>query len=458
MTVKILHGDCVEVLRTLPEKSVQCCLTSPPYWSLRNYGIEPSIWGGDPNCGHEWGDDVVDRSRETPGGQDSSGLTNGGAAQFAGARFEMRSAFCLRCGAWKGALGLEPEPSQYIENMVAVFREVRRVLKDDGILWLNLGDCYAGSGRGGNPTEATSTQQGSQETQRQSMAKRARSTKEVGSTQRTAAVTNDARRATRGSQLPAWVPPPTGLKTKDLIGLPWLVAFALRSDGWYLRQWLPWVKRNGVPESVTDRPSVSVETIFLLSKSERYWYDHEAVRRQASASTHARVSQDIAAQAGSLRANGGAKTNGPMKAVIRRPKRAEPGTGIRANDSFENATCHEVLEDRNLRNADLFFDSLQAPHGLISDETGDPLAIDATTQPFKEAHFATFPPNLIVPLIKAGCPDGGVVLDPFGGSGTVGLVAARLKRDAVLIERNPEYVEMARRRISGDAPLLGEVA
>jgi DNA modification methylase len=203
MTVTIRHGDCREVLRTMPDESVHCCVTSPPYFGLRDYGVA-------------------------------------------------------------GQIGLEPTPEAFVAEMVAVFREVRRVLRDDGTLWLNLGDSYAGSGRGGNPTEATSGLQGGQASQRASMIVRSRP---VGS-QLPAGFHEQARQA--GNVGRAWVPPPAGLKQKDLMGIPWMVAFALRADGWYLRQDIIWSKPNPMPESVTDRCTKAHEYIFLLSKSERY--------------------------------------------------------------------------------------------------------------------------------------------------------------------------------------------
>lgn len=434
MTVRILIGDVRARLRELPDESVHAVVTSPPYWSLRSY----------------LPDNHPDKVFE---------------------------------------IGQEATPKDFVAELVDVFREVRRVLRADGTLWLNLGDSYAGSGRGGNPTVASSTLQGGQETQRASMIKRTRGVGEIGSTARDAAVTNTGRRATRGSQKDAglhetarhagalgrpWIPPPARLKEKDLIGLPWMVAMALRDDGWWLRQALPWIKRNSMPESTDDRPTTAVEYVFQLTKSERYFYDYKAVQRTASASTHRRLSQAVEAQAGSLRANGGAKTNGPMKAVRAKQdghgrrhdgfnekydrKAAERGSGIKNNTSMDAALA-VMPEKRALRNSDLFFDAMSAePFGAITDEAGNIIALDVTTSPFKGSHFATFPPKLVVPLITASCPTGGVILDPFFGAGTTGLVAARFKRDCIGIELSPEYAEMARQRISADAPLLGEVA
>lgn len=381
MAVRIMVGDALDSLKTLPDESVQCCVTSPPYWGLRDYGVV-------------------------------------------------------------GQLGLEKTPDEYVARMVAVFREVRRVLRKDGTLWLNIGDSYAGSGKGGNPPES---QHQKQRTNRGTVAL---SDYPVGSTAREAAVTNVTRLTF----------PDAGIKAKDLVGIPWMLAFALRADGWYLRQRLPWVKRNPMPESVEDRPASGVEDVFLLSKSERYFYDYEAVRRRMAPASLPRLAQNVEGQAGSDRANGGAKTNGTMKAVRRSDKQ---GGHSRRHDGFNDRwdameKADQQSDGRAFRNTDLFYDSIEAPFGAIGNET-EIIALDVATQPYSEAHFATFPPSLIVPLIRAGTREGDTVLDPFGGAGTTGLVADRLSRNAVLCELNPEYARMAERRIKQDNPMFTEV-
>jgi DNA modification methylase len=298
MTVRILTGDCRAVLRTLDAGSVNCCVTSPPYFGLRDYG---------------------------------------NAAQ----------------------IGLEPTPAEYVEQMVAVFREVRRVLRDDGTLWLNLGDSYAAN-RGYQVADGK--------------------VGDVGNT--------------KGSKVP------DGLKPKDLIGIPWRVAFALQADGWYLRQDIIWSKPNPMPESVRDRCTKAHEYVFLLSKSERYFYDADAIAESVSGTSVARWAQaGIEQQAGSGRV---------------------PGREFL------------IAEKRSVWTI--------------------------TTQPFAGAHSATMAPELAETCIKAGCPVGGVVLDPFGGAGTTGLVADGLQRDSILVELNTEYVQIAQRRIASDAPLFAEVA
>jgi DNA modification methylase len=353
VTITILLGDVREQLKTLADESVHCVVTSPPYFGLRDYGMP-------------------------------------------------------------GQIGLEPSPAAFVEVMVEVFREVRRVLRADGTLWLNLGDSYAGSwgaqSRGNSASEASSSLEGSSMLEARQIAAYPLGQTQVGSLKRT-----------------------PGLKPKDLIGVPWRVAFALQDDGWYLRQDIIWSKPNPMPESVTDRCTKAHEYLFLLSKSGRYHFDAEAIAEGLAPSSIDRLSQPtLDQQAGSERVPG--KINSRMKAVGR--VRAVPPrhAGLESSDQ---SGLDEVGRGgkRNKRSV-----------------------WTVATQPFKEAHFATFPPALIEPCILAGCPKGGVILDPFGGAGTTGLVADRLGRDAVLIELNPDYAEIARKRIRGDAPLFATVA
>jgi DNA modification methylase len=384
MTVEIIVGDALAELRKMPSDSVDCCVTSPPYWGLRDYGVV-------------------------------------------------------------GQLGLEPTLGGHLAVMVELF------LRPEGTCWINYGDCYATKPCGWSAADYKA----------QGLDDRTFRDKPF-STVGPIYVDSPRNADRRGncSTLDGSPPPDTPgriaaggyLKAKDLCMVPQRLFIALQEDGWYIRSILPWIKRNGMPESISDRPANAVEYVGLLTKSARYWYDAEAVRRAASPNTNARVAQNVDAQAGSLRANGGAKTNGPMKAVVRNRKSdsLDRGSGVKANQSFENVISGAVLNDRNFRNTDLFFDSLSEPWGLISDADGTPIALDVTPQAFRQAHFATFPPGLIMPLIRAGCPVGGVVLDPFGGAGTTGMVAARLGRGAVLIELNEEYADIARERIRAD--------
>lgn len=313
--IKILQGDCLERLRELPDESIQCCVTSPPYWGLRDYGVEDQ-------------------------------------------------------------LGLEKTPEEYVAKMVEVFREVRRVLRDDGTLWLNLGDSYAGGGnyRGVNP-DTLSEKQGSN-------------------------------RASHGlNQKCGIVDLPPGLKPKDLVGIPWRVAFALQADGWYLRSDIIWHKPNPMPESVTDRPTKSHEYIFLMSKSARYYYDAKSIMESAAY--------------GEQHAN---------KATSWGTNRKHPNKANVADYAFtgDNHTCHKSENGEFQRNKRTVW--------------------TVATSPYSEAHFATFPPDLIKPCILAGTKPGDTVLDPFGGSGTTGQVALELGRKAVLIELNPEYIKLIEQR------------
>jgi len=309
--------------------------------------------------------------------------------------------------------------------MVVVFCEVRRVLRPDGTLWLNLGDSYAtGTGKERKPTHMG--KHGYWENP------------------------NIAHRI-NGAE--------NGLKPKDLCGIPWRVAFALQADGWWLRQDIIWAKPNPMPESVTDRCTKAHEYLFLLSKSERYYYDAEAIKERA-------VAGDLGAfDGGPQRLPDGSNANegrnfrqswkgstfdGPRDLAVR-PDTGRNRTGrASGNRSHKAVTEYEVSDSEEHRT--------KAGLLKVSDTaylTRNRRSVwEVATHPFSEAHFATFPPALIEPCILAGCPEGGMVLDPFGGAGTTGLVADRLKRNAILIELNPEYAAMARRRIEGDAGLF----
>lgn len=309
----------------------------------------------------------------------------------------------------RAEIGLEPTLPEYLDAMVFVCRELRRVLKPQGTFWLNIGDSYAGSW-------------GAQS--REHAGKHAPNVSAISANQVKAAGIRTSGTGSIGRS--------PGLKPKDLMLVPARLALALQDDGWWVRSEIIWAKPNPMPESVTDRPTNSHEKVWLLTKSERYFYDHIAVRQPLAESSYARLAQDIDGQEGSARANGGAKTNGNMKAVRFGGNKGQGEHGSAARRASGNAW--EGQETANLRNV-----------------------WTIATQPFKDAHFATFPPELAERCIKAGCPVGGHVLDPFGGAGTTGLVADRLQRHATLIELNPDYAAMAQRRVDGDAPLFAEV-
>ncbi len=335
--IEIIVSDCLDALSLLPSDSIDCVVTSPPYWGLRDYGVE-------------------------------------------------------------GQMGLEPTLAEHLTVMVAVFAEVRRVLKPTGTCWINYGDCYATTPNG----------------------KSAAAYKAEGTDDRTF---RDKPFSTIGGVL----------KAKDLCMIPNRLAIALQEAGWWIRSEIIWAKPNPMPESVRDRPASSHEKIFMLSKSPRYFYDKSAVKQAVSPNTNLRISQDLAKQTGSYRANGGGKSNGPMRAVVEGSSRkiAPENQSMIGQKASREASLSLTVENRNLRNY-------------------EPAPVDVwniATRGFSEAHFATFPPELAERCILAGCPKDGVVLDPFGGAGTTGLVAARHGRRAILIELNPEYAELAQRRI-----------
>jgi len=345
MTVRILKGDCREVLRSLPDESVHCVVSSPPYFGLRDYGVA-------------------------------------------------------------GQIGLEPSPGEFVDELVAVFREVRRVLRADGTCWINLGDSYANDGKWGGQTGGKHV--------------KALHDSPIGRTKRH-----------------------TGLKAKDLIGVPWMVAFAMRADGWYLRQDIIWAKPNPMPESVRDRCTKAHEYLFLISKSERYYYDSVAIREPASDTGRENGrdgrEEDQRARPPGSRPRTLARLDYTAPRKIKVPGGWDRGPGAHGTIHRDGRTSAEYQEvevagGRNKRSV-----------------------WEIATNPFPQAHFATFPPALIEPCILAGCPAGGTVLDPFGGAGTTGMVADRLGRNAILIELNPEYAAIAERRIKGDAGMFASV-
>ena len=306
--IKVYVGDCRETLKNLADESVNTCITSPPYYGLRDYGESDQ-------------------------------------------------------------LGLEETPEQFGDNLVQVFREVKRVLRDDGTVWLNLGDSYAMSNIRGGDKEFSGN---------------------VGAH-------NHYEKSTKKVKKNI----PNGLKPKDLIGIPWRVAFALQADGWYLRQDIIWHKPNPMPESVKDRCTKAHEYIFLLSKSPKYYFDNEAIKEDAKF-----------------------------------PDGPNTPSSIKAVDGVYSANLQKIGANPKRNKRDVW---------------------TITTKPYKEAHFATFPMDLIEPCVLAGCPEGGVVLDPFGGSGTTAQVADGFNRDAILCELSQDYVELIKRRLNVGQDLFADI-
>jgi len=325
MTIKILQGNCLDKLKDLPEQSVNTCITSPPYWGLRDYGTAEWV-GGDSNCPH---------MRTTKISKDTS---TGHKAMFDQGNVvgdAIYKSVCPKCGAIRKdkQLGLEDSPEEFVDNLVKVFREVKRVLRDDGTVWLNLGDTF--------------------------------------------------------------------LKNKQLGCIPFKTAIALQQDGWYLRQDIIWRKPNPMPESVKDRCTKAHEYIFLLSKNRKYYFDNEAIKEDAKFPDG---------------------PNSPHK--------------IKAVENVYSANLQKIGANPKKNKRSVW---------------------TVTTKPFKGAHFATFPMDLIEPCVLAGCPKGGTVLDPFGGSGTTGIVANNHNRNAILIELNEDYINLANKRIEKQGDMFTEV-
>ena len=317
---KAYLGDALKVLKSMPDEYVNCCVTSPPYWDLRDYGV-------------------------------------------------------------KGQLGLEKTPDEYVEKIVEIFREVKRVLRKDGTLWLNLGDSYAGGGRG-NYGNGLSLGQGAKHTNGHNFSNH-------------------------------------GCKPKDLVGIPWMVAFALRNDGWYLRQDIIWAKPNPMPESVKDRCTKAHEYLFLLSKSARYYYDHEAILEPVGPDTVPRMMRG--------RSNDHKWVDGG------------PGNQTIAKDLSKCFTKKSGnLKRKQNHNPKSNFGVSIPREGA---ERNKRSVWNISTKPFSGAHFAVFPPDLIEPCILAGCPEGGTVLDPFFGSGTTGIVAYKHDRKFIGIELSQKYLD-----------------
>lgn len=464
MAVHILQGHVIDQLRTLEPGSIHCCVTSPPYWGLRDYQLPPQIWdepaGG---CAHVWNLERIDT--EVGKGNWAQGMNGRGEVQPGGIpmkREPIRSVanvgFCQHCQAWRGSLGLEPDPWLYVQHLVQVFREVRRVLRDDGSLWLNIGDSYAGSWGDYHPHSPPG--------------KHGQRLKETARWNRPAYDDKADWRPPTSRRLP-------GFKPKDLIGAPWRVAFALQADGWWLRSAITLCKLNPMPESVRDRPTQATEMMFLLTKQPHYFYDQEAVREPL------------------------AHTNEQRTTAYKTFGRGPRDRGNQGLDRLAFNMRDGTHTGRNLKNW-----------------------WPVVSEPFPEAHFATFGTKWIEPCIKAGTSERGccsacgspwvriveryrthngeradhlgawrntdlgspigaqgdghwrygtvrqhlgwrptcrcdagepvpaTVLDCFGGAGTTGLVADRLGRHAILIELSEAYIAMARQRIERDAPLL----
>jgi DNA modification methylase len=339
--IKILQGNCIDKIKELDDNSIDCVVSSPPYFGLRDYGVD-------------------------------------------------------------GQFGLEKTYHDYLANTVKVFETFKAKLKDTATIWWNVGDSYNQNQSAGDRVSKYSKKQ-----------------------------------KTNQGNLGFKIKSQKNLKVKDLLMIPNRVAIALQDAGWYIRSEIIWHKPNPMPESVRDRPTSCHEKIWLITKNKKYYYDAESIKEPIQDSSAKRLLQkNILNQKGSSRANGGMKSNGNMKAVWNRKKFEEymgsSGSSFKGHSGYKKADgTYMINATRNKRNV-----------------------WTITTKPFKDAHFATFPKDLIEPCIKAGCPEGGVVLDPFGGSGTTGIVAALNNRNAILIELNQNYIDIANKRIDKEVGLF----
>jgi DNA modification methylase len=386
VAVRIITGDCREVLPTLDAGSVQCVVTSPPYYGLRDYGTADWV-DGDTTCDHA-------PDRNPRGTRQRSGLT--GSLAYNDARDMPYRDTCGKCGAIRvdKQIGLEGSVAAYVAEIVAVFREVRQVLADDGVLWLNLGDSYVS--QGGERTYSSSDN---------AVGRGDAPGFRPGSGRADGIVDDRGQRNRNGIT-------ENGMRPKNLIGVPWRVAFALQDDGWILRQDIIWHKPNPMPESVTDRCTKAHEYLFLFAKQPRYYYDAEAIAESAD----------------------------PASA-----KRYAAGYKNYANGQFEGSPTDR--RSAITKGAEYF------EH--LGDRRNKRSVWTVATMPYADAHFATFPEKLIEPCILAGSREGDTILDPFGGSGTTGKVAERFGRHSILIELNPAYTAMIETRTAQRGLALG---
>jgi len=363
--ILILHGHVLDVLKKIPSESVQMCVTSPPYWGLRNYETNGQIWDGDKNCEHEWENKTV----------------------------LLGSYFCNRCGAWKGELGLEPTPELYVKHIVDIFREIKRVLRHDGIIWVNIGDTYCGTGHKGKHKDPKNIN---------------------GRNAQSVAINNKIK----------------GLKRKDLVGIPWMIAFALRADGWWLRQDIIWHRENCMPSPVIDRCNTSHEYVFLLSKSAKYYFDYYAIQEPCVSS----------------------------QKEINRQRKTDTKEKQYASSAKHSGGIGYGVNGRRKRSV-----------------------WNINTKPYKGSHFAVFPAEFVETCIKAGasnncCKKCGTpykriiskesqsewqqickcdcneiksctILDPFLGSGTTAMVAKKKGLKCIGIDLNDNYGKLQTERI-----------
>ena len=448
----LINKDVLEALREIPDESADCIVTSPPYYGLRSYKAADAIWGGNPECEHAF----TFQSHHTPGQSDKATTHS----KIEGLGKDWAEGYCSKCGVWKGQLGLEPSYQLYLDHLILVAKELKHVLKKTGTMFWNMGDTYSGAGAGQKDTGKASYEK------------------------------SDFRS----------LPVKRNLPDKSLMMLPERFAIRMIDDGWVLRNKIIWYKRNGMPSSVKDRFSNKYEFVYFFAKNGKYYFDLDAVRKPLEESSIRRLSEknlDNQFQTGKVAEFAPLTGTGNMKkALINlrnksfniRVRDAQKGilkdkwgnlysaseqeiNAYKEKEYVPKKTKHDEAINRQDRS---YEDPLHHPHGTVEffrqkgqggnydyngldSENGNHYnsnganpgdVLDIPTRSHKFAHFAVFPETLVEPLIKAGCPKDGVVLDPFAGSGTTGVVAKRLGRSSIMIEISPEYCKIIKERMN----------
>ena len=482
MNISIRNGNVIDELKKIPSESVDCIVSSPPYYGLRDYSgvatyasedyddliriantdlqkhrdqVSESqkdkyyltkpvfneedkkwhaslkydtsvIWGGNPECEHEWSE-YSEKIHNGRGDAQNSALYS---RQSNIPDVEVKNSFCSKCGAWKGQLGLEILYKDYIEHLMLVMKELKRVLKKTGTLFWNMGDTYSGSGGSGGDYNIGGIREGQ----------------------------------------PKYKQEKSEIPSKSLMMMPERLAIEMIDDGWILRNKLAWFKRNAMPSSVSDRFSNKWEYVFFFTKSQKYYFDLDSIRKPMAESSIKRISQEnIPNQFKSGKSAEFAETD-PVNNIPKimnnmHQKYQQEGaykgshsgyinedgslrvnlSGANPGDVLFDDTIYDLYTDSSIQDAFIEYLERERPELLI------PSILDIPTMPHSFAHFAVFPETLVEPLIKAGCPSDGVVLDPFAGSGTVGVVAKKQGKSANLIEISPEYVEIIKNRLEIEA-------
>lgn len=383
----IICGDCFQVMKDIEDKSVNCIITSPPYWGLRDYKTDGIIWDCDPECGHNWQQNISQHDNLRPSKVSENTQVGSNKELSFRTGKDTNNMFCSKCGAWKGSLGLESDFASYIRHLIQIFDECKRILRDDGTLWVNIGDTYSGSGNGS--WNAPIEQRGKH------------GSKHYG---------KQARLLSEGEEYLAPPRKQNGVPAKSLCDIPFRFSIAMIDNGWIKRNTIIWHKPNCMPASAKDRFTIDFEYVFFFTKSKKYYFEQQF--EPQGKNTHSKGIMPI-----------------DTEAFKNKSIRAD---GSQSHKDWNKYTLQTYLpQGRNKR-----------------------CVWSIPTKPFSEAHFATFPETLIEPMIKAGCPEGGLVMDPFMGAGTVAVVAKKLGRHWLGSELNPEYVDMANKRIDAEKAQL----